>query len=232
MKTLTSVVKATLKSSVLSTGVSFQGNNMEDIKKKILNFNIHSNGDSSIFISKLMSENGWSKNFTLQALSEYKKFIYLLYISDARLSPSVVIDKIWHCHLTFTQSYWQDLCRDILKKDIHHIPSSLNDISNQQDSLSYERTLKFYQVQFGNPNLKVWSKAKSHKKPWFIIVFSSLFLTACSFNSDAENIFFWVIGLYIIYRIFKWLSKNSSGGNGGSGGGCSSSCGGGGCGGS
>ena len=204
---------------------------MNDVKKRILNFNIHSKGDSSIFISKLMSENGWSKDFALQALSEYKKFIYLLYISDERLSPSMVIDKVWHCHLTFTQSYWLDLCRDTLNKDIHHIPSSLNDIDKQQDSLSYERALKLYQVHFGNPNLKIWSKVKPQKKPWLVIVFSSLFLTACSFNSVTENIFFWIIGIYIGYRILRWLSKNSGGRNGGSGGGCGSSCGGGGCGG-
>ena len=206
---------------------------MRDIKERVLSFNIHSNGDSSIFISKLMLEHSWTKSFTLTALSEYKKFIYLLYISKERLSPSKVIDKVWHCHLTFTHSYWNELCRDLLKKDIHHIPSSIDKICKELDTHSYERSLSHYRAEFGQPNPKIWGNIKLKKSYWIPLIFVSLFLTACSFgtDSDIDEIYFWVAGIYVGYLVLKWIINNFNGGGGGSGGGCSSSCGGG-CGGS
>ncbi len=87
---------------------------MQQNKEEMLGFDIHDNGDSSIFIAKLMAEHAWSERFTRSAVDEYKKFIYLLSISQQRLSPSKVVDSVWHCHLTFTQSYWHELCLDTL----------------------------------------------------------------------------------------------------------------------
>ena len=197
---------------------------MTGIKEKILSFAIQVDGDSSIFTSKLMSDNGWSKSFALSAVVEYKKFLYLLYASNERLSPSKVIDKVWHCHLTFTHSYWHELCRDLLGKDIHHVPSSKGQLSREQDSYSYERMLSQYRLHFGEPDLKIWGKAPLQRPYWAPIVLFSAFLTACSLgdNSDVGSLIFWIIVIYVIYRIIIRLAKK--GGGGGSGGSCGSSC--------
>lgn len=214
---------------------------MKDIKQALLDFNVQVNGDSSLLITKLMQENRWSKKFALSAFAEYKKFLYLLYLSNARLSPSIVIDKVWHCHLTFTHSYWHELCRDILGREIHHIPSSKDRISQAIDLQDYKKALALYTIHFGQPDHYIWGdvtdiKPPKEKKPhWVWLLFASMFLTACSLqtNGDITDLFLWILGAYIVYRIIKWLMNNNDGGRGsGSGGsGCGSSCGGG-CGGS
>jgi hypothetical protein len=209
---------------------------MKNVNNEILNFDIQVNGDKAIFISKLMSDNNWSKKFTLLAVSEYKKFLCLLNMSSERLSPSKVIDRVWHCHLTFTHSYWHELCRDLLGKEIHHIPSSLSQVCKQQDITSYKKTLAFYQLHFGPPDKKVWGEinaisaekskvaAMPTKSYWLSLIFVSTLLTACTITEEtsAGEIAIWILGAYVAYQVLKWLVKHSTNGTGG----CSSSCGG------
>ena len=74
------------------------------------------------FALRLAKENYWTSSFTSKAIREYKKFMYLAATSDAMVSPSRVVDAVWHQHLTFTQSYGE-LCA-ILGKTVQHIPSN------------------------------------------------------------------------------------------------------------
>jgi hypothetical protein len=57
------------------------------------------------FSTRLAHENFWTRNFTKQAMLEYKKFMYLAATSDLMVSPSEIVDTVWHQHLIFTQSY-------------------------------------------------------------------------------------------------------------------------------
>ena len=180
---------------------------MKDIKDNILSFNIQVNGDASVFLSKLMSENRWSRSFAELAIDEYKKFLYLLYVSDKRLSPSKVIDTVWHCHLTFTHSYWHELCRDLLGKDIHHVPSSISCRSKELDQQSFQRTLALYERHFGQLENKIWAKPHVKKTNWLALAVGSSLLTACTINEEtnASDILLWVLGGYVGYRVIKWL---------------------------
>jgi hypothetical protein len=81
--------------------------------------NIHSEYG---FGTRLASENYWTINFTQRAILEYRKFMFLAANSDLMVSPSPVVDVVWHEHLTFTQSY-HEFC-DILGKQIQHVPST------------------------------------------------------------------------------------------------------------
>lgn len=69
----------------------------------------HPPGEYSFSI-RLASENQWTKDFTEKAILEYKKFMYLAAISDVMVSPSIIVDTVWHQHLIFTQSYQDFLC--------------------------------------------------------------------------------------------------------------------------
>ncbi|MEP7375776.1 MAG: hypothetical protein ABI675_20435 [Chitinophagaceae bacterium] len=75
------------------------------------------------YSDKLAHHNGWSKEYASKVIEEYKKFIFLCYILPQGAAPSKPIDEAWHLHLTYTHSYWKQLCKDILGKEIHHFPS-------------------------------------------------------------------------------------------------------------
>src|SRR5687767_6908346 len=75
------------------------------------------------FSKRLARENGWSFDYTLRVIEEYRKFLFLCCVSEKGVTPSDPVDQAWHLHLTYTRSYWVDLCRNTLQKEIHHHPT-------------------------------------------------------------------------------------------------------------
>lgn len=106
------------------------------------------------FSTRLAKENIWTKQFTDSAILEYKKFMYLAATSDLMVSPSGIVDTVWHQHLIFTQSY-TDLC-NILGKQVQHIPSTHNKKEYEKFRLAKERTTKRYQEVFGDQPKDIW----------------------------------------------------------------------------
>jgi uncharacterized protein (TIGR04222 family) len=106
------------------------------------------------FSLRLAKENFWTEAFTQKAILEYKKFMYLAATHDAMVSPSEIVDVVWHQHLVFTQSY-SDFCR-VLGKTVQHIPST----HNRQDAVRFkqakERTQQMYASAFGEAPADVW----------------------------------------------------------------------------
>lgn len=66
--------------------------------------------------AKLAWEYHWSEIYTLRAMYEYKKYIFLAAIAEGMVSPSSAVDGVWHYHLLYTHSYWEELCGKIFKK--------------------------------------------------------------------------------------------------------------------
>jgi hypothetical protein len=94
--------------------------------------------------------------------------MYLAATSDFMVSPSEIIDIFWHQHLIFTQSY-QDFC-NILGKRIQHIPSTHNKEDFEKFRQAKERTIKFYERDFGKQPKNIWGltvclKVLTWKKP-------------------------------------------------------------------
>jgi hypothetical protein len=54
-------------------------------------------------------------------IREYKKFIYLGAVSDFVVTPSKIIDQVWHEHLLFTKAY-RDFCSDVPGFSFDHNP--------------------------------------------------------------------------------------------------------------
>lgn len=106
------------------------------------------------FSTRLARENYWTKNFTTKAILEYKKFMYLAGTSDLMVSPSEVIDVVWHQHLTFTQSY-AEFCA-ILGKQIQHVPSTRRKEDFEKFRSAKERTGKLYNKMFGEQPEDIW----------------------------------------------------------------------------
>jgi len=107
------------------------------------------------FSTRLANENFWTKEFTDQAVLEYKKFMFLAATSDFMVSPSETVDNVWHQHLIFTQSY-QDFC-SLIGKQIQHIPSTRNREEVERFRQARERTIKFYERDFGKQPKNIWT---------------------------------------------------------------------------
>jgi hypothetical protein len=107
------------------------------------------------FSTRLANENKWTKSFTSLAIVEYKKFMYLAATSGYMVSPSEIVDIVWHQHLIFSQSY-QDFCV-LLGKQIQHIPSTHSKHEADKFKEASERTQKLYVANFGEQPKSIWT---------------------------------------------------------------------------
>ena len=109
------------------------------------------------FSYKLAWEYQWTTIYTYRAIQEYKKFVFLAIVANHTVSPSTVIDRVWHLHLLYTHSYWYEFCGKVLQKNLHHSPS----LGGKEESLKYihfyQQTLEIYQKYFGIPPEDIWN---------------------------------------------------------------------------
>lgn len=128
----------------------------KDLWDKISQFDFDDPPGEYGFSTRLANENYWTKDFTAKALLEYRKFMYLAATSDLMVSPSEIIDIVWHQHLIFTQSY-QEFCA-LLGRQIQHIPSTHNREEFEKFKAAKERTRKLYLQSFGEPPADIWDR--------------------------------------------------------------------------
>lgn len=125
--------------------------------EKIKAFELDDPNISLTFTDRLARENGWTIEFTVRAIDEYKKFMFLLCISSHPLTPSDQVDQVWHLHLLYTQSYWTEFCKDILGRQIHHGPTKGGEKENNKFTDWYEKTKQLYANTFGyKPPEDIW----------------------------------------------------------------------------
>ena len=106
------------------------------------------------FSTRLAYENKWTEYFTKKAIEEYKKFMYLATTSNQMVSPSEIVDIVWHQHLIFTQSY-TDFCA-LLGKKIQHIPSTHNKEEQDKFLTAKKHTTAIYESNFGKQPKLFW----------------------------------------------------------------------------
>lgn len=112
------------------------------------------------FSQRLAKENQWSLTYTQQVIEEYKKFLFLAIAADHQVAPSYAVDQAWHLHLTYTHSYWDDLCAQILQKPLHHHPLKAGATQQELSWQGYSKTLKSYENFFGYPPTDIWQPPK------------------------------------------------------------------------
>lgn len=139
-------------------------NTERELWNKIDDFEIDDVESSFSFSDRLARENDWSLEYSLRAIFEYKKFIFLICISNEGLTPSDEIDQVWHLHLLYTQSYWIELCKETLNRQIHHGPTKgIEEQSRFKDQ--YQFTLDFYYEKFNEkPPKDIWPKSEKRFK--------------------------------------------------------------------
>ncbi len=129
--------------------------------KKIKNFEIDDDDISLSFTDRLARENGWTIEYCIRCIEEYKKFIYLMTITSHPLTPSDQIDQVWHLHLLYTQSYWIDFCEKTIGKKIHHGPTKGGENEKNKFTDWYEKTKELYQNIFENKiPIDIWPSSQ------------------------------------------------------------------------
>jgi hypothetical protein len=114
-------------------------------------------GVSMPFSARLARQTGWSSEFTQRVIQEYKRFIYLMCVSEETLTPSQEVDEVWHLHLIYTRDYWIDFCRDVLGREIHHDPTEGGAVESARYGNCYRRTKVRYREEFNmTPPLDIW----------------------------------------------------------------------------
>lgn len=200
------------------------------------------------FSMRLARDRKWSLRFTEKAIREYKKFIYLSCVSNTPVTPSEEVDEVWHQHLTYTKSYWHDLCRDTVERQIHHNPTTGGLEEDQKFLEQYLATLDLYVREFDEkPGKSIWPSHEIRfnlvksiipsmdrvlhlSSNWkFRLIGLSIMLslaTGAAYAADetTSDNYLWIIlvGGAIILAVV--LGKNNNNGGCGS---CSSGCGGG-----
>ncbi|MEO5322435.1 hypothetical protein PV773_03835 [Mesorhizobium sp. CC13] len=131
-----------------------------ELWNKIASYNFDDPLAEAPFSARLALENSWTAWRAKTVVDEYRRFIYLVCVSDELLSPSPEIDKAWHLHLTYTKDYWKRFCGETLGREVHHYPSS--GPTDSQGSLreAYARTLSLLASEFGKePVTAIWPEA-------------------------------------------------------------------------
>lgn len=115
------------------------------------------------FSDRLAYLNGWTDAYAKQAIQEYLKFIFLCAVSEQMVTPSLVVDSVWHLHLLYTRSY-QELCT-LAGRFIHHEPSLGGEAETGKFKNIYEQTLAMYTRFFGTPPRNIWGNYNPQQDP-------------------------------------------------------------------
>lgn len=215
--------------------------------EKISQFNFNDEDNDFKFSDRLARENNWSLLYAKKVIEEYKKFIFLCCITTTGVTPSDQVDQAWHLHLTYTKSYWIDLCKDTLGKEIHHNPTKGGTSEATKFDSFYSQTIEDYKAIFKvEPPIGIWPNNENRfsdihfkrininrnwiiKKPSFQQknIFATLFtaLTSLVFIQAAnyDDMLVTILIILVIGILMYNASKNGkNNGNGGSG--CSAGC--------
>jgi hypothetical protein len=93
----------------------------------------------------------WTYQRTMQAIAQYRQFLYLIYLYPNRsLVPTQECDRVWHHHILDTSKYAED-CEMLFGRFIHHFPYfGLRGESDRQNlHVAFEQTQTLFQEHFG-----------------------------------------------------------------------------------
>ena len=211
--------------------------------EKIMAFEIAPDNDVFSFKARLCRENNWSDEYADLCINEYKRFIYLAAVSNQQITPSDAVDQVWHLHMLYTKSYWNELCLNILKSPLHHNPTKGGDIEKNRFIRQYQDTLKQYKYTFQEtPPEDIWPEPqerfkdvdkfvrinaaditlvdKSKTTSLLVAIILFFILTIMKVESGILLFIQIAIGLYMFISVISFGSSKSSNKNKAEGNGC------------
>lgn len=119
--------------------------------QRIEAFELDAPGTTLTFARRLARENGWSAAFAERVIAEYKRFCYLALTAGHPVTPSDAVDQAWHLHLSYSENYWDEFCRNVLEQPLHHGPTRGGNEEQVKFRDSYRATLAAYERVSGEP---------------------------------------------------------------------------------
>ena len=112
------------------------------------------------FARRLARENSWGTPHAERVVEEYRRFVYLAMRAGHPVTPSDAVDQAWHLHLTYTRSYWEEMCAGVLGKPLHHGPTQGGAAEDDKFRDWYLATLASYRRLFqSEPPADIWPPA-------------------------------------------------------------------------
>jgi hypothetical protein len=149
------------------------------------------------FAHKLAIKLGWKADFAQRAVLEYKRFVYLGVVSDFVVTPSDIIDQVWHQHILFSKAY-RSFCTDIIEYDFDHTPELIAS-GNQTGTFSaqYFDTLELYRKEFGvDAPATIWGTPKFDEQALAVANYRSKKKEKAISGYDGSGAIYSDVGLY------------------------------------
>jgi uncharacterized protein (TIGR04222 family) len=134
---------------------------LQQLWHRILVFSLDDPTSRLTFTRRLARENGWTNGYAVRVVAEYKRFMFLVIATGHPVTPSEDVDQVWHLHMAYTQSYWQDFCGEVVGCEVHHGPAKGKAGEKLHFTEQYDRTKVSYAAMFGEmPPVDIWPSAE------------------------------------------------------------------------
>lgn len=128
-----------------------------ELWQRVKQFRVGDDAAALSFVDRLAQDNGWARAYAEEVYEEYLKFVYLMALGEGIRTPSDAVDQAWHLHLSYSKSYWTDMCRDTLTIKLHHGPTLGGNEEAEKYRAAYAHTLAAYEREFGHqPIPRIW----------------------------------------------------------------------------
>lgn len=108
------------------------------------------------FTQRLARDHGWSLDDARAAVDAYRRFCFLAMVSPKPVTPSEVVDEVWHQHLIYSRDYWTTWCGERLQAPLHHDPTPGGPEAQMTYRRQYAETLALHERFFGPPSPDLW----------------------------------------------------------------------------
>ena len=136
----------------------------DELWRRLMAMDLDEPGVEMPISKRLAAENKWSEAETARAIQEYKRFVYMTQQSGYEVTPSRPVDLVWHEHLMHTKHYWNTMCRDVLRNELHHTPGSGGMVDGDRLQAQYQLTLTTYREVFReDPPADIWPRPSAPK---------------------------------------------------------------------
>jgi hypothetical protein len=131
------------------------------------------------FTARLARDHGWRLETARAAVAAYRRFCFLAVVSPTPVTPSEMVDEVWHQHLIYSRDYWDVWCGRALRAPLHHDPTPGGPEAQKLYRRQYAQTLALHERAFGAPDAEIWPA--THLRfggPRFSVVDRNLWWTA------------------------------------------------------
>lgn len=125
---------------------------------KIRSYSLDDPTSSLKLSTRISVENNWSPSYTQRVIEEYKKFVFLAMVAGHKVTPSDEVDQVWHLHMIYTEEYWENFCKNILPRQLHHGPTKGGSAEDDKYDNWYTKTKESYEKIFSTkPPEDIWT---------------------------------------------------------------------------